>query len=104
MLTRTIALALLLATSATQALAQPTAPTAAPAGTLAENPDVAAATRLFSAWLEGQIAYRGRRACAQGSCSFAPRETLPAASTASAWTSAPDGTEAGSVVRQSCSP
>ncbi|MDA1016698.1 MAG: serine hydrolase [Planctomycetota bacterium] len=69
MLTRTIALALLLATSATQALAQPaaqTAPTAAPAGTLAENPDVAAATRLFSAWLEGQIAYRGLPGVAVG--------------------------------------
>jgi hypothetical protein len=44
MLTRTIALALLLATSATQALAQPVtppAPAAAPGETLAENPGTA---------------------------------------------------------------
>lgn len=69
MLTRTIALALLLATAATQALAQPAtppAPAAAPGETLAENPDVAAATRLFSAWLEGQIAYRGLPGVAVG--------------------------------------
>ena len=69
MLTRTIALALLLATSATQALAQPAtppAPPAVPSETLAENPDVAAATRLFSAWLEGQIAYRGLPGVAVG--------------------------------------
>ena len=53
MLYRTIALALLLTTPA---LAQPAA---APAASVAENPDVQAAERLFGAWLEGQIAYRG---------------------------------------------
>lgn len=61
MLHRTIALALLLATPA---LAQPVAPT--PAASLAENPDVQAAQRLFSAWLEGQIAYRGLPGVAVG--------------------------------------
>ena len=50
MLYRTIALALLLTTPA---LAQPAA---APAASVAENPDVQAAERLFGAWLEGQIA------------------------------------------------
>lgn len=60
MLTRTIALALLLATPA---LAQTAAPAAT---TIAENPDVAAATRLFSAWLEAQIAYRGLPGVAVG--------------------------------------
>lgn len=60
MLHRTIALALLLATPA---LAQTVPP---PAATLAENPDVAAATRLFSAWLDGQIAYRGLPGVAVG--------------------------------------
>jgi CubicO group peptidase (beta-lactamase class C family) len=55
----TIALALLLATPA---LAQPAAPTTA----IAENPEVAAATRLFSAWMEGQIAYRGLPGVAVG--------------------------------------
>lgn len=59
---RTIALAILLATPA---LAQPTA--APPAATrIAENPDVQAAARLFSAWLEGQIAYRGLPGVAVG--------------------------------------
>jgi D-alanyl-D-alanine carboxypeptidase len=56
MLRRTIALALLLATPA---LAQP-------AASVAENPDVQAATRLFSAWLDGQIAYRGLPGVAVG--------------------------------------
>ncbi|WP_303810304.1 serine hydrolase [Sandarakinorhabdus limnophila] len=60
MLHRTIALALLLATPA---LAQPAA---APATAIAENPDVLAAQRLFSAWLEGQIAYRGLPGVAVG--------------------------------------
>lgn len=60
MLYRTIALALLLATPA---LAQTAPP---PAATIAENPDVAAATRLFSAWLDGQIAYRGLPGVAVG--------------------------------------
>ena len=60
MLNRTIALALLLTTPA---LAQPAA---APAASVAENPDVQAAERLFSAWLEGQIAYRGLPGVAVG--------------------------------------
>lgn len=60
MLHRTIALALLLATPT---LAQPAA---APAVSIAENPDVQAAERLFSAWLEGQIAYRGLPGVAVG--------------------------------------
>ena len=55
-----IAIALLLAS--TPALAQ----TAPPATEIAANPDVAAATRLFSAWLEGQIAYRGLPGVAVG--------------------------------------
>jgi CubicO group peptidase (beta-lactamase class C family) len=55
---RTIVLALLLATPA---FAQP-----APTVTVAENPDVQAAERLFSAWLEGQIAYRGLPGVAVG--------------------------------------
>ncbi len=57
---RTIALALLLATPA---LAQPAT---APAASVAENQDVQAAERLFSAWLEGQIAYRGLPGVAVG--------------------------------------
>ncbi len=60
MLHRTIALALLLATPA---MAQPAA---APAAAIAENPDVQAATRLFSAWLDGQMAYRGLPGVAVG--------------------------------------
>jgi CubicO group peptidase (beta-lactamase class C family) len=60
MLHRTIALALLLATPA---LAQTTPP---PAAAIAENPDVEAAIRLFSAWLEAQIAYRGLPGVAVG--------------------------------------
>ena len=60
MLNRTIALALLLTTPA---LAQPAA---APAASVAENPHVQAAERLFSAWLEGQIAYRGLPGVAVG--------------------------------------
>lgn len=60
MLTRTIALALLLATPT---LAQTSAPAAA---TITENPDVEAAQRLFSAWMEGQIAYRGLPGVAVG--------------------------------------
>ena len=60
MLYRTIALALLLTTPA---LAQPAA---APAASVAENPHVQAAERLFSAWLEGQIAYRGLPGVAVG--------------------------------------
>ena len=57
MLHRTIALALLLTAPA---LAQTTPPT------IAENPDVQAAERLFSAWLEGQMAYRGLPGVAVG--------------------------------------
>jgi D-alanyl-D-alanine carboxypeptidase len=59
MLHRTIALALLLATPAF-------AQTAPPAATIADNPDVQAAERLFSAWLEGQIAFRGLPGVAVG--------------------------------------
>lgn len=55
---RTIALALLLTAPA---LAQTPPPT-----TIAENPDVQAAERLFSAWLEGQMAYRGLPGVAVG--------------------------------------
>ena len=62
MLARTIALALLLATPA---FAQTTAPAPAAAG-IAENPDVQAAQRLFSAWLQGRIAYRGLPGVAVG--------------------------------------
>ena len=58
MLYRTIALALLLTTPA---FAQ-----TAPPATIAENPDVQAAERLFSAWLEGQMAYRGLPGVAVG--------------------------------------
>lgn len=60
MLTRTIALALLLASPA---LAQPAA---APTASVADNPDVEAAQRLFSAWLDAQIAYRGLPGVAVG--------------------------------------
>ncbi len=59
MLHRAIALALLLASPAV-AQAPP------PAAALAENPDVQAATRLFSAWMNGQIAYRGLPGVAVG--------------------------------------
>jgi D-alanyl-D-alanine carboxypeptidase len=55
-----IALALLLAAP----VSAQTAP--APAADIAANPDVAAATRLFSAWLEGQMAYRGLPGVAVG--------------------------------------
>jgi len=55
-----IALLLLLATPA---FAQQAAP---PATAIAEDPEVQAATRLFSAWLEGQIAYRGLPGVAVG--------------------------------------
>ncbi|MEN9933368.1 MAG: hypothetical protein RIS17_1941, partial [Pseudomonadota bacterium] len=62
MLHRTIALALLIATPA---LAQPAAAPQA-AIRIADNPDVQAAARLFSAWMEGQIAYRGLPGVAVG--------------------------------------
>lgn len=62
MLHRTIALALLLATPA---LAQP-ATTPPAAARIADNPEVQAAARLFSAWLDGQIAYRGLPGVAVG--------------------------------------
>lgn len=65
MLHRTIALALLL--TATSALAQSGAQPAAPlTASIADNPDVLAAERLFSAWLEGQMAYRGLPGVAVG--------------------------------------
>ena len=57
---RTIALALLL-TAPAFAQTAPPAP-----NTLADNPDVQAAERLFSAWLEGQMAYRGLPGVAVG--------------------------------------
>lgn len=65
------AIAALLATTAAQAQqsAQPTtpaAPSAVQATTLADHPDVAAARRLFSAWMEAQIAYRGLPGVAVG--------------------------------------
>ena len=61
---RSLALALLMAASApTPCAAQPVAP---PAAALAQNPDVLAAQRLFSAWLEGQMAYRGLPGVAVG--------------------------------------
>ena len=58
MLHLAVALAMLLATPA---LAQ-----SPPATEIAVNADVAAATRLFSAWLEGQMAYRGLPGVAVG--------------------------------------
>ena len=60
MLHRTIALALLLAAPAAAQTA------AAPTAAIADNPDVQAQERLFSAWLEGQIAYRGLPGVAVG--------------------------------------
>lgn len=64
MLHRTIALALLISTSA---LAQPVAqPATPPTASIADNPDVQAAERLFNAWLEGQMAYRGLPGVAVG--------------------------------------
>ncbi|WP_396201089.1 serine hydrolase domain-containing protein [Gemmatimonas sp.] len=45
------------------AQAQGVAPTP---GTLAANPDILAAERLFSAWMEGQLAYRGLPGVAVG--------------------------------------
>ncbi|WP_353218324.1 serine hydrolase domain-containing protein, partial [Sandarakinorhabdus sp.] len=44
----------------------PAAAQSAPTTTIAENPDVQAAQRLFSAWLEGQMAYRGLPGVAVG--------------------------------------
>ncbi|WP_156256636.1 serine hydrolase domain-containing protein [Sandarakinorhabdus oryzae] len=63
MLYRTIALALLLAAPT---LAQPTPPAMITPLALPDNPDVKAAERLFSAWLEGQMAYRGLPGVAVG--------------------------------------
>ncbi|BCS34811.1 serine hydrolase [Luteitalea sp. TBR-22] len=60
MLYRAFALILLLAAPA---LGQPAA---TPATSLADNPDVQASVRLFSAWLEGQMAYRGLPGVAVG--------------------------------------
>lgn len=61
---RTLLVALMLSASATMpAAAQPAV---APAASLAENPDVLAAQRLFSAWLLGQMAYRGLPGVAVG--------------------------------------
>lgn len=48
------------------ALAQPAPATAPVTAELAENPEVAAAERLFSAWAESQIAYRGLPGMAVG--------------------------------------
>ena len=48
------------------ASAQPVAAPAAPATAIAGNADVAAAERLFSAWAEAQIAYRGLPGIAVG--------------------------------------
>lgn len=63
MLRHTFALALLLASPA---FAQPAASTVPPVATIAADPDVQAAERLFSAWLDGQIAYRGLPGVAVG--------------------------------------
>jgi CubicO group peptidase (beta-lactamase class C family) len=53
-------LALSLPATAPRAHAQSaTTSSASPAASLATNPDVRGAERLFSAWLEGQLAYRG---------------------------------------------
>ncbi len=60
MLYRTVALLLSLAMPA---LAQSAAP---PTTAIGDDPEVQAATRLFSAWLEGQIAYRGLPGVAVG--------------------------------------
>jgi D-alanyl-D-alanine carboxypeptidase len=58
-----LALTLLLAAAAPLTAQSParaaSAPPAASASSLATHPDVLAAQRLFSAWLEGQLAYRG---------------------------------------------
>ena len=66
-MTRTLPLplaALLLATLAAPALAQPDA---RPSTTVvAQHPDVLGAERLFSAWLDGQMAYRGLPGIAVG--------------------------------------
>jgi CubicO group peptidase (beta-lactamase class C family) len=67
MLRRTIAFALLLATPAAAQKAPPPAPPALVTPfALPDNPDVKAAARLFSAWMEGQIAYRGLPGVAVG--------------------------------------
>jgi CubicO group peptidase (beta-lactamase class C family) len=55
-------IAIALALISAPALAQ----TAPPATEIAANADVQAATRLFSAWLEGQMAYRGLPGVAVG--------------------------------------
>ena len=53
-----VVLALILASSTLAA--QPPAPTSASrAASVASDPDVLGAERLFSAWMDGQIAYRG---------------------------------------------
>ena len=51
--TRVVTVGCLLATSIASAQSPP------PASRIADDPDVQGAQRLFSAWLEGQIAYRG---------------------------------------------
>ncbi|QMW24751.1 beta-lactamase family protein [Sandaracinobacteroides saxicola] len=63
----TIAVLLFLATPATAQPASPAAPPAAPAAaSIVENADVAAAQRLFTAWIEAQIAMRGLPGIAVG--------------------------------------
>jgi CubicO group peptidase (beta-lactamase class C family) len=57
---RTLALATAFTASPSSADAQaPAQPPARPSPNVAEHPDVLGAERLFSAWMEGQIAYRG---------------------------------------------
>jgi D-alanyl-D-alanine carboxypeptidase len=55
---RRAGLAILVGVLALPLHAQAPAPKAG-AATVANDPDVLGAERLFSAWLEGQIAYRG---------------------------------------------
>src|SRR5258708_6399676 len=59
------AVAMALVFAAPPLRAETVAPNAAPAS-VANAPDVLAAERLFSAWLEGQIAYRGLPGVAVG--------------------------------------
>lgn len=61
-----VACALVAATMAPSALAAQATTASAPAASVASHPDVLGAERLFSAWMEGQIAYRGLPGIAVG--------------------------------------
>jgi CubicO group peptidase (beta-lactamase class C family) len=63
---RPLALAVALASVLTLAPAPVAAQAGGPPSAIANDPDVLAATRLFSAWMEGQIAYRGLPGIAVG--------------------------------------